>query len=133
MDAKLDAFLASMQAQPGCSESTRLAYASDLRVFLNFLRECLQRSPELEDFKPQQVTSFLTRESLAGLRQSTLLRRRASLRRFAHYLEESSLIAHSGAIDSEWAGGAVEATTATQPPPCLSEAQITSLREAMES
>jgi len=92
MERYAQAFLVALESQFSYSPSTRLAYDNDLRVFLSYLRKTLEREPRLEDFEPQQVMGFLEAERLSGRRQSTLVRRRASLRRFAAYLEEQGLL-----------------------------------------
>lgn len=92
MERHAKAFLAALESQFSYSSSTRLAYDNDLRVFLGYLRKTLEREPALEDFKPEQVISFLEAERHSGRRQSTLVRRRASLRRFAAYLEDQGLL-----------------------------------------
>lgn len=92
MEAEVSAFLASLTSQPAYSESTRLAYASDLRVFLGYLQRTLHRTPDLGDLTPQRVIEFLNAESEAGRRQNTLIRRRATLRRFILYLRQNGKI-----------------------------------------
>ncbi len=92
MERYAQAFLVALESQFSYSPSTRLAYDNDLRVFLSYLRKALDREPRLEDFKPEQVVSFLEAERLSGRRQSTLVRRRASLRRFAAYLVDQGLL-----------------------------------------
>ncbi len=92
MEAHLSAYLASLEAQSKYSESTRLAYSSDLRIFFDYLRKTLQRSPKLEDLNAHHVAGFLDSERQAGRRQSTLVRRWASLRRFVEYLSQRHII-----------------------------------------
>lgn len=88
MEAHIKAFLVSLENQPTYTESTRMAYAGDLRVFTNYLKETLHRSPILEDLNGKQVAAFLEAERQEGKRKSTLLRRRATLRRFALFLDQ---------------------------------------------
>lgn len=92
MEAQISAFLANLETDPAYSQSTRLAYASDLRVFLDYLRTSLNRSPLVEDLTAHQVADFLQAESQAGRRLSTLVRRRATLRRFSSYLTQAGVL-----------------------------------------
>lgn len=92
MESYARAFLAALESQFSYSPSTRLAYDNDLRVYLAHLRKTLSREPELADFNPVTVTGFLETERLSGRRQSTLVRRRATLRRFAAYLGEEGVL-----------------------------------------
>jgi integrase/recombinase XerD len=92
MQAEISAFLASLESRSSYSPSTRLAYGTDLSLFLNYLRDTLQRSPTLTDFDIHQVSAFLEAERLEGLRLSTLLRRRASLQSFERYLQEEGYL-----------------------------------------
>jgi site-specific recombinase XerD len=88
MQAEISAFLASLESQSSYSQSTRLAYGTDLWLFFNYLRDTLQRSPALIDFDSLKIADFLETERQQGLRLSTLLRRRASLQRFERYLKQ---------------------------------------------
>jgi integrase/recombinase XerD len=92
MQAEISAFLASLESRSSYSPSTRLAYGTDLSLFLNYLRDTLQRSPTLSDFDIHQVSAFLEAERLEGLRLSTLLRRRASLQSFERYLQQEGYL-----------------------------------------
>ena len=89
MENQAQAFIADLETQPAYSHSTRLAYQNDLRGFSAFLRRTLGREPALADFNAQQAANFLEAERQAGRRPSTLLRRRACLRRFAAFLRRS--------------------------------------------
>jgi integrase/recombinase XerD len=92
MQAEISAFLASLESHSSYSPSTRLAYGTDLSLFINYLRDTLQRSPTLSDFDIHQVSAFLEAERQEGLRLSTLLRRRASLQSFERYLQQEGYI-----------------------------------------
>ena len=92
MELQVNAFLASLEASPACSRSTRLAYASDLRVFLDFLQETLERQPQLTDLNMSRVMSFLEAERREGRKRSTLSRRLATLRKFNLFLSTAGLI-----------------------------------------
>jgi integrase/recombinase XerD len=98
MDAEIQAFLVSLETQPDYSLNTRLAYRSDLNYFLDYLRGILKRPPTLADFDAQQVAGFLEAERQSGRRQSTLLRRRATLRRFEIFLVQEGLIKNSPSV-----------------------------------
>jgi integrase/recombinase XerD len=89
MEGQVRAFLADLEAQRRYSLSTRLAYDNDLRCFVAYLQQSLGRQPQIQDFHPQSVADFLKAERECGRRASTILRRRASIRRFAAFLEAS--------------------------------------------
>jgi len=91
MELQVNAFLVSLEASPACSRSTRLAYASDLRVFLGYLQETLQRPPQITDLNIPRVESFLEAERRVGRKRSTLSRRLATLRKFDLFLSDSGL------------------------------------------
>jgi len=134
MEGQVRAFLASLESQPTYSSSTRLAYDNDLRRFIGFLKEKLDRSPNLSDFSAKHVAEFLNTERQSGKRHSTILRRRASLRRFARFLRQHN---------PEWAekfepethliDDAISQTSPTQKPHYLSDEQVESLWKVMES
>ena len=92
MELQVNAFLASLEASPGYSRSTRLAYASDLRVFLDFLQATLERPPQITDLNVARVQSFLEAERQHGRKMSTLSRRLATLRKFNLFLSTEGLI-----------------------------------------
>jgi site-specific recombinase XerD len=92
MELQVNAFLASLDASPACSRSTRLAYASDLRVFLDFLQESLERPPQIEEFNLPNIKSFLEAERQEGRKRTTLTRRLATLRKFNLFLFDSGLL-----------------------------------------
>ena len=91
MEAAVETFLASLDKE-AYSDSTRQAYRSDLKIFTRYLKEKLHKTPDLDDLSPQQVASFLESEKKSGLRNNTLLRRRASLQCFEKYLRKQGLI-----------------------------------------
>jgi integrase/recombinase XerD len=134
MEGQVRAFLASLESQPTYSSSTRLAYDNDLRCFIGFLKEKLDRSPKLSDFSAKHVAEFLHTERQSGKRHSTILRRRASLRRFARFLRQDN---------PEWAAkfdpeshlidDAISQTSPTRTPHYLSDEQVKSLWKVMES
>jgi integrase/recombinase XerD len=130
MQAEISAFLASLESRSSYSPSTRLAYGTDLSLFLNYLRDTLQRTPTLTDFDIHQVSAFLEAERLEGLRLSTLLRRRASLQSFERYLQqegylhEKILTPHQDLIDKSTFHVQVQ----TQ---CLTLPEVNNLKKVM--
>jgi site-specific recombinase XerD len=88
MEEQVRAFLSSLELQFTYSSNTCTAYKNDLNRFVDHLEKSLKRPPDLADFAPRQVADFLQLERLAGRRPSTLLRRQASLRRFARFLRQ---------------------------------------------
>jgi integrase/recombinase XerD len=92
MELQVSAFLASLEASPACSRSTRLAYASDLRVFLDFLLNTFQRAPQITDLNVPRVMGFLEAERVEGRKESTLSRRLSTLRKFSLFLSQEGLI-----------------------------------------
>jgi site-specific recombinase XerD len=86
MESEIYSFLANLEAEQGYSESTQLAYANDLRVFLLYMTGVLGRPPLISDFTTQRVAGFIEAERLQGRRRSTLVRRLATLKYFSEYL-----------------------------------------------
>lgn len=83
METEINAFLASLGEY---SESTRLAYANDLRVFLLYLQNNLDHIPQVADLNTKKVNDFLEMERSRGRQRSTLVRRLATLKYFREYL-----------------------------------------------
>jgi integrase/recombinase XerD len=134
MEADVSAFLASLTSEPAYSESTRLAYASDLRVFLGYLRQALARPPSLSDLNAGQVAGFLAAESLAGRRPNTLVRRRATLRRFLAFLRETGRVSTSlQAADASQVDSTLAALPAASPAQFLTDAEIARLWASIET
>lgn len=133
MEGLVSAFLDYLESQLTYSSSTRLAYQNDLRCFLAFLEKQIEREPGPNDFTPGQAAAFLSAEREAGRRPSTLLRRRASLRRFAAFLSECDVEwgahfkAGAGLIDQ-----AIAEPSPVQRPRYLNEAQVASLWQSLE-
>ncbi|KAA3648121.1 MAG: hypothetical protein DWQ07_03760 [Chloroflexi bacterium] len=92
IDVQADAFLKRINTPQTYSLHTRQAYASDVRSFVHFLHSSAQSVPTLKDFTSNQVRAYLDQQRQLGLQSSTLNRRRASLRRFARYLQAEGLI-----------------------------------------
>lgn len=134
MESYINAFLESLDAEPGYSESTKMAYGSDLRVFLNYLNESLDRPPKLDDLHTQRVALFLESERDNGRRYSTLVRRLATLRRFITYLQEEDVL-HKSTLDSnhELIGEAIANVAPTRSPSTLSATQVNRLWATIET
>ena len=90
LEQQIFGFLQSLNANPIYSQSTYLAYQTDLRNFLSFLNQHLGRPPRMADFEAQQVAQFLDFERQEGRSRNTLMRRRATLRSLANYLNKQS-------------------------------------------
>ena len=91
MDEQLKTFITSLETHQGYAESTRQAYASDIYQFINYLNRELGRKPKATDFTSEVTGKFLEIERKAGMKPSTLHRRRVSLKRFAQYLTEKEI------------------------------------------
>jgi site-specific recombinase XerD len=134
MEIQVSAFLASLQAQPAYSDSTRLAYANDMRVFLTHLKKNLRRTPELADFNQVQIAGFLKFESQRGRRLNTLLRRRATLRRFHAFLSQTdNLSIELSELDWEGIDQSLAGLNPPRPVKCLTDGQISELLSVMEA
>lgn len=134
MESKIKAFLASLEAQPSYTFSTRAAYASDLRIFYEFLSDDVKRSPKLEDFTGQRVAHFLENELKGGKQLSTILRRRATLQRFENFLIREGLVQESRlTIDRLLLDKAVATASPKEQPQCLSASQVEQLFAALNT
>lgn len=134
MEGQVRAFLASLEHESAYSPSTRLAYDNDLRCLLDYLQKTLQRPPLLADFNGAQIAEFLKAERQAGRRPSTLLRRRASLRRFASFLRPNNPDwAAAFDPDSHLIDEAIAETAPLQRPHSLSAAQVAALWSVLEA
>ncbi len=134
METQVNAFLVSLTTQSVYAESTRLAYASDLRVFLKYLRETLLHPPQLSDLNPKQVALFLESERRAGRRYSTLVRRWVTLRRFTSYLCQQGVLGVDPlAADSDLIAEIISSVPSLPSPQCLTPDQITRLCSVIEA
>ncbi len=131
MQAEIRAFLASLDAQPSYSTSTRLAYANDLARFYHYLQRTLQRSPQLSDIDPQSIASFLDSEKLNGKRSATLLRRKAALRLFMAFLSKNGYPLSPLAIDG-WLAGISFPSRPQAALPYLATEQVQNLMQTIE-
>jgi integrase/recombinase XerD len=95
LEADINAFLTSLENKLAYSDSTRVAYQNDLRIFQNYLEHLLNRKPTLADFNRERVVEFLEAETRGGRRHNTLLRRRATLQRFEKFLLDTGACSES--------------------------------------
>lgn len=134
MDTAIQAFLTQRITAPDYSESTQLAYASDLRKYHGFLRHRLHHRPRPEDFSNQTVVDFLKAEAQAGRRRNTLLRRLATLKAFGSFLEQRGYLPINPLTQQEDLFGDILSTAqAPSSLPCLSLEQVKQLVGVMAS
>lgn len=131
METEINAFLASLGEY---SESTRLAYANDLRVFLVYLQQNLDHMPQVADLNTSLVTSFLDMERSQGRQRSTLIRRLATLKYFREYLVERHEF-HPAAfsIDDPGLRKVISQTPPSHSLQCLNADQVSALLEELEA
>jgi len=133
MEIQVDDFLSRLSIKNGYSRSTRQAYGNDLRRFIEFLLAELGRPPQLSDFNPGNVAEYLQAGWRMGLSANTLLRRRASLRRFAEFLRqqgeiegdptEAAIVVHDES-NGKQANGNVA---------CLTSEEVARMRKAIQA
>lgn len=134
MQEQIDAFLTSLEAPGAYSESTRLAYANDLKVFTGHLRKKLARAPRLDDLTAVEVAEFLEIERQSGRRQSTLRRRRATLRRFVTYLRKHGLVENDLlAPATDRIDRLITSVSPPEGPQCLSADQVSEIKKIIAS
>ena len=134
METEVNAFLSTLEADPAYSESTQLAYANDLRVFLLYLETIEESKPALEDLDTEHVISFLEAERKLGRRRNTLVRRLATLTYFQDYLvEDGSLTGNQFDGDHSRIKQVISQMPANESPKCLSEQQIQDVLLILES
>jgi len=134
MEGHIKAFLDALANQFDYSSSTCLAYKSDLNCFVSYLQESLGRFPTLADFTPGQVARFLKAEGLGGKRQSTIMRRRATLRRFALFLDKQGLLQSDlFELNADLIDDAVTVGGTGKLPQSLNKAEISRLWSALEA
>lgn len=130
METEVNAFLDSIEV----SESTRLAYANDLRVFLNFLDGFQGEHPSPKDLNSQKVTVFIASERQSGRRKNTLIRRLATLKYFWDYLLSKGLVSNSSfSVKDREIQNVIEQIPTEQSQKCLTQGQIDSLLGIMDS
>ena len=134
METGISAFLASLEADAEYSDSTRIAYANDLRVFLLFLQNTLSHSPQISDLNTQRVAAFIEGEREIGRQRNTLIRRLATLKCFSEYLvHEGMLPSDSLSVNDGDIQRVIHAVPASSPLQCLNQEQIESLLKIMET
>ena len=134
METGISAFLASLEADAEYSDSTRMAYANDLRVFLLFLQNTLSQSPQISDLNTQRVAAFIEGEREIGRQRNTLIRRLATLKCFSEYLvHEGMLPSDSLSVNDGDIQRVIYAVPASSPLQCLNQEQIESLLKIMEA
>jgi site-specific recombinase XerD len=134
METGISAFLASLEADAEYSDSTRMAYANDLRVFLLFLQNTLPQAPQISDLNTQRVAAFIEGERKLGRQRNTLIRRLATLKCFSEYLvHEGMLPSDSLSVNDGDIQRVIYAVPASSPLQCLNQEQIESLLKIMEA
>ena len=134
METEVNAFLSNLESDPAYSESTQLAYANDLRVFLLYLQAIEDHTPGLNDLNTEQVAEFLETERQRGRRRNTLVRRLATLKYFQDYLVREGKLATNRFSGGD---GKIQGVIAESPknrsPKCLDEEQVQEVLAIMES
>jgi site-specific recombinase XerD len=92
MEELIEKFINYLANNGEYSQNTLEAYKSDLRRFAGYLQRKLGRGTVAADLSGRNIEAFLVSESKKGKKASTLLRREASLRRFAKYLKNQGEI-----------------------------------------
>lgn len=134
MEIEINSFLASLEADTGYSESTRLAYANDLRVFLRYLTGILDSPPVIDDLNTLNAAGFLEAERIKGRRRSTLIRRLATLKYFSNYLVRQGLLSQNSLMTKdEKIQQVISESPSNISQQCLNPEQIHSLLAIMES
>ena len=134
MESEIYSFLDSLKTEQKYSESTQLAYANDLRVFLRYLKVTLAQIPSVTDLNNARVTEFVKSERRQGRRRSTLVRRLATLKNFSEYLAKEGLISPSSfSIKDENIQLVLSDVPVVIPPQCLNQEQIQALLTLMEA
>jgi integrase/recombinase XerD len=134
MEAYVNAFQASLETKPTYSRSTRLAYASDLHGFINFLQQSLNHSPNLSDITTQNIAKYLDAEYLLGRRHSTLVRRLATLRQFIQFLHNQGVLHENFLLQDTYIKDRVLAKIPqNNNTKCLSPNQISQIESTIKS
>jgi len=134
MEEHVDAFLARLESKPAYSKHTRLAYASDLHGYINFLQNTLNRPPTVADLTAWQVANYLEAEIDAGRRYCTLIRRLATLRQFVRHLIQHGVLSEDVlSKDAHFINRVIAQVPQNKSPKILSESQISRLERTFES
>jgi site-specific recombinase XerD len=125
METEITAFLISLKAESAYSESTQLAYANDLRVFLLYLKKILDHPPDVSELNTERVVDFILVERRIGRRRNTLIRRLATLKYFRDYLIEMGRISpESLRLPNKQIQKIISEIPVSQPAKCLTLEQI---------
>lgn len=134
METEIYSFLDSLETEQKYSESTRLAYANDLRVFLRYLKATLAQIPTVTDLNNPRVTAFIESERRQGRRRNTLVRRLATLKYFSEYLVQEGLLSpESFSVKDDNIQQVISDVPVNIPQQCLNQEQIQALLTLMES
>lgn len=131
MEELIEKFINYLVNNGDYSQNTFEAYESDLRRFADFLQKKLGRNANVADFTGRNIEKFLIYENKKGKKTSTLLRREASLRRFAKYLKDQGKIGELPVIENAFLRKAGSKNTQTNND-SLTDDEIELIRQAME-
>ncbi len=90
MQVLVDQFLDYIRLERGLSENTRKAYAADLAMFVEYLRNRKIRS--LNSVTRRHILDYLLQEKDRGLSTSSISRRLVSIKVFFRYLQQEGLL-----------------------------------------
>ncbi|MBK5107192.1 MAG: tyrosine-type recombinase/integrase [Anaerolineales bacterium] len=134
METEVNAFLSKIEADAAFSESTQLAYANDMRVFLHYLDTLEDHPPELDDLNSELVVNFLETERKLGRRRNTLVRRLATLTYFQEFLVTSgSLGSNQFTGNDQIIQRVISQMPENRSPQCLNERQVKTILTILES
>jgi site-specific recombinase XerD len=134
METEVNAFLSKIEADAAFSESTQLAYANDMRVFLHYLDTLEDHPPELGDLNSELVVNFLETERKLGRRRNTLVRRLATLTYFQEFLVTSgSLGSNQFTGNDQIIQRVISQMPENRSPQCLNERQVKTILTIFES
>ena len=134
METEVNAFLSKIEADAAFSESTQLAYANDMRVFLHYLDTLENQPPELDDLNSELVVNFLETERKLGRRRNTLVRRLATLTYFQEFLVTSgSLGSNQFTGNDQIIQRVISQMPENRSPQCLNERQVKTILTILES
>ena len=134
MESEVNAFLSKIEADTAFSESTQLAYANDMRVFLHYLDTLEGQSPTLDDLNSELVVNFLETECKLGRRRNTLVRRLATLTYFQEFLVTSSTLgSNQFSGNDQIIQQVISRMPENRSPQCLNEGQVKTILAVFES
>lgn len=127
MYEQLKTFIHTLDTQQDYAKSTCQAYENDLFQFIEFLKTDLGRIPKVTDFTPETTKKFLEVERKAGMKPSTLHRRRVALKHFAQYLFDQNFLDLDIVISVSQIQENLWKEISRQKIICLSEKEVTRL------